>query len=125
LAAFRSPLLLSILTFNHSMERASWVLVEGLSPSKPRTYRAVNNHSGVRRPTIHYCAYGQQLIESRGQIQKYLTPYEEKVMVKFILHKFSLGNPVQIAHLILVPSVPLRPSPDRPFKSPARPGLRL
>ncbi|KAF1974848.1 hypothetical protein BU23DRAFT_460682 [Bimuria novae-zelandiae CBS 107.79] len=61
------------------MDRASQALVQPLPPEVPRTYAVLSER-------------GNDLARSR----QYLTPEEEKALVKFVLLMSSLGHPVQI-----------------------------
>ncbi|KAH6661715.1 hypothetical protein B0J14DRAFT_496804 [Halenospora varia] len=60
------------------MDRASRVLAQGVPPGIPRSYRALAD-------------YGDK---ARGQ--QYLKPYEEDVVVKYLLQMSDLGQPIRI-----------------------------
>ncbi|KAF2874193.1 hypothetical protein BDV95DRAFT_474614, partial [Massariosphaeria phaeospora] len=64
------------------MDRASQVLAQALPVDVPRTYAALSD-------------WGDEHAHS----QQYLTPEEEKAMVKFLLLMSSLGHPVRIKFL--------------------------
>ena len=48
------------------MDRASRVLAQDVSPGVSKSYRALADHSGVARSTLHYRAHGRQSIEAKG-----------------------------------------------------------
>ena len=105
-----------------SMDSASRVLAEGVPSGVPRSYRALADHSGVPRSTLHYRAHGRQSVEAKGQSQQYLTPSEEKAVVDFLLHMSVLGCPVRIKHVpfIAFSATRHRSVPDRPSKPPGK-----
>jgi len=67
------------------MDRASQVLAQGVPPGVPNSYRALADHGNVPRFTLHHCARGQRSIQEKAQSQQYLTPWEEDIVVKFVL----------------------------------------
>jgi len=98
------------------------VIAQGNCSSVPQSYRALADHSGVPRSTLHYRAHGRQSIEAKGQSQQYLTPAEERALVDFLLLMSMLGMPVRIKH---VPSIAFsatrhRTAEDRPSKPPGK-----
>ena len=104
------------------MDRASQVLAQGVPPGVPNSYRALADHSNVPRSTLHHRARGRRSIEEKAQSQQYLTPWEEDVVVKFLLQMSDLGQPIQIK---FIPSIAFiatrkRPIADRPLKPPGR-----
>jgi hypothetical protein len=104
------------------MDRASQVLAQGVPPDMPKSYRALADHGNVPRSTLHHRARGRRSIEEKAQSQQYLTPWEEDVVVKFLLQMSELGHPVRIK---FVPSIAFsvtcqRPAADRPPKPPGR-----
>jgi hypothetical protein len=104
------------------MDRASEALAQGLPSSVPRSYRALADHSNVPRSTLHDRAQGQRSIEAKAQSQQYLTPYEEKAMIDFILQMSALGTPVRIKYIssIAFTVASGRPEHDRPQKPPGK-----
>jgi hypothetical protein len=88
----------SVLLHNPSMkmDRASQALAQGLPASVPRSFRAIADHTDVPRSTLHARARGRRSIEAKAQSQQYLTPFEEKAMVDFVLQMSDLGTPVRI-----------------------------
>ena len=54
------------------------------------------DHSGVSRSTLHHCAHSQHSLTLKAQSQQYLTPFEEKAMVEFVLQMADLGTPTRI-----------------------------
>lgn len=127
LSATMSPILLCRASVNSiSLLPCSpvlpYVLNNSVPSSVPRSYRALADHSGVPRSTLHSRAHGRQSIEAKGRSQQYLTPSEEKAMVEFILHMSALRHPVRIKHLpfIALSATRHRPTPDRPLKPPGK-----
>jgi hypothetical protein len=78
------------------MDRASQALAEVFSAGEPAPYRAVAAKSSVPRSTLHRRRHGGASMELKAQNQQYLTPDEEKAMVKFFLLMSSFGHPVRI-----------------------------
>ena len=104
------------------MDRASQVLARGAPPSVPKSYRALADHGNVPHSTLHHRDRGRRSIEEKAQSQQYLTPWEEDVVVKYLLQMSDLGQPVQIK---FIPSIAFsvtrqRPTKDRPLKPPGR-----
>ncbi|KAF8859121.1 hypothetical protein BDZ45DRAFT_621553, partial [Acephala macrosclerotiorum] len=86
------------------MDRASQVLAQGVPPGVPRSYRALADHG------------------NKAQSQQYLTPWEEDVLIKYLLQMSDLGQPIRMK---FIPSIAFRvtrhrPSMDRPLKPPGR-----
>jgi hypothetical protein len=78
------------------MDRASQVLAQSLLDSISRTYAARSEQGTVPLSTLHHRAKGRRSRDEKGQSQQYLTPEEEKAVVRFLLLMFSLGKPVRI-----------------------------
>ena len=119
LPSCRSPLRYAL---TMQMDKASKALAQGLPTSVPRSYRALADHSNVPRSTLHDCARGQRSIEAKAQSQQYLTPFEEKAMINFILQMSALGAPVRVKY---IPSIAFtvargRPEHNRPSKPPGK-----
>src|SRR5271155_2860503 len=100
------------------MDRASQVLAQGVPLGVPNSYRALADHGNVPRSTLHYRARGRRLIEEKAQSQQYLTPWEEDVVVKYLLQMSDLGQPIRMK---FIPSIAFiatckRPIVDRPHK---------
>jgi hypothetical protein len=76
------------------MDRASQALVQGLPSDVRRTYSALAEHGDVPRSTVWYRDHGRPSKEEKAQRQQYLTPSEEKALVKFLLRMAALGSPV-------------------------------
>ena len=98
------------------MDRASQVLAQGVPSGVPRSYRALADHRGVPRSTLHHRAQGRRSLEEKAKSQQYLTPCEERAFVKFLLQRSDFGQPIQIK---LIPSLAFslihqRPLADRP-----------
>jgi len=103
-----------------SMDKASQVLAQGPDPGVPRSYRAIADHSGVPRSTLHHRARGRRSIEAKAQSQQYLAPFEEKAVVEFILQMADLGTPIRIKYIpaIAFSATRHRSEADRPVKPP-------
>ncbi|ORY16168.1 hypothetical protein BCR34DRAFT_639957 [Clohesyomyces aquaticus] len=102
------------------MDRASRVLAEGLPEGMPNTYAALAAHGDVPLSTLHHRARGRRSREAKAKSQQYLYPYEENVLVEFLLHQSTLGRPVQIKHIASLAFSATRHQPpaDRPLKPP-------
>jgi len=74
------------------MDKASQVLAQGPPVGVPRSHRAIADHSGVPHSTLHHRAHGRRSIEEKAESQRYLTPFEEKAVVDFILQMAELGT---------------------------------
>lgn len=98
-----SLLLLLILLFDcksyTDMDPASQRLAQPISPGVPRTYTALAKRSNVARSTLHHRAKGRPSKEEKNERQQYLTPSEEKALVKFVLQMSSLGQPVRVKYI--------------------------
>jgi hypothetical protein len=103
------------------MDRASQVLAPGVPPGVPKSYRALADHHGnVSHSTLHHRARGRPSREEKAQGQQYLKPYEEEVIVKYLLKMSDLGYPIRMK---FVPSLAYsvtrhRPTTERPLKAP-------
>jgi len=104
------------------MDRASQVLAQGVPVGVPKSYRALADHGGVPHSTLHHRARGRRSLEQKAESQQYLTLWEEKTLVKFLLQMSDFGQPVRIK---FIPSLAFsvthqRPPPYRPLKPPGR-----
>lgn len=104
------------------MDRASRVLARGVPPGVPASYRALADHGDVPHSTLHHRARGRHSIEEKARGQQYLYPYEEDVIVKYLLQMSNLGHPVRMK---FIPSLAFRVTrhrrtTDRPLKPPGR-----
>jgi hypothetical protein len=78
------------------MDRASQVLAQGVPPGVPKSYRALADHHGnVSHSTLHRTR-GQPPIEEKARGQQYLKPYEEEVIIKYLLQMSELGYPIRM-----------------------------
>jgi hypothetical protein len=104
------------------MDKASQVPTQGPLVGVPRSYRAIADHTGVTHSTLHHLAHGRRSIEEKAESQQYLTHYEEKAVVEFILQMAELGTPVQIKYIpaLAFSSTRHRSLPDRPLKPPGK-----
>ena len=57
-------------------------------------YRALADHHNVARSTLHDCAHGQRSRGQKAQSEQYLTPYEEKAVVNFLLQIAEVRQPI-------------------------------
>jgi hypothetical protein len=94
-----SGLALRITTTIAIMDQASQALAEVLSAGESAPYRAISEKSSVPRSTLHRRKHGGASIELKAQGQQYLTPDEEKAMVKFLLLMSSFGHPIRIKYI--------------------------
>jgi len=78
------------------MDRASQVLAQGVPPSVSRSYRALADHGNVPHSTLHHCARGRLSRANKARDQLYLKPYEEDVVVKYLLQMSNLGQPIRM-----------------------------
>jgi hypothetical protein len=104
------------------MDPASKALAEALATDEPMSYRALADRKNVPRSTLHRRKQGGASKETKAQLQQYLTPDEEKAMVKFLLLMSSLGHPVRIKY---IPSLAFtiarqRSTPIKPIKPPGK-----
>ena len=105
------------------MDRASQVLAQGVPPSVPKSYRALADHHGnISYSTLYHRARGRPSREEKAQGQQYLRPYEEEVIVKYLLQMADLGYPIRMK---FIPSLAYsvtrhRPTAERPPKAPGR-----
>lgn len=81
------------------MDRASQVLMQTLHTDGARSYRALAERSNVPHSTLHHRDRGRESKEAKAQRQQYLTPEEEKAVVKFLLLISNLGQPVRLKFL--------------------------
>jgi hypothetical protein len=60
------------------------------------TYQELHEFSGVPLTTLWHRDHGRISIQERAALQQYLTPQEEKALVKYLLNKFRSGFPLPI-----------------------------
>ena len=99
------------------MDRASQVLAQGV----PKLYRALADHH-VSHSTLYHRARGRPSMKDKAQGQQYLKPYEEEVIVKYLLQMSDLRHPIRMK---FIPSLAFsvtrhRPTTERPLKAPGR-----
>jgi hypothetical protein len=75
------------------MDRASQVLALELPLGAPRTYAALADYGKVALSTLYHRARGRRSIEEKAKSQQYLTPCEEKAIVKPLTPRIS-SSPV-------------------------------
>jgi hypothetical protein len=88
----------------------------------PKSYRALADHGNVPHSTLHHRARGRPSLEDKARGQQYLKPYEEDVVVKYLLQMSDLGQPIRMK---FIPSIAFRvtrhrPTTDRPLKPSGR-----
>jgi hypothetical protein len=110
-----------------NMDRASQVLAQAVPPGVPKSYHALADHGNVPCSTLHHRARGRRSIEEKAQSQQYLTPWEEDVVVKFLLQMSDLGQPIRMK---FVPSIAFSVTRQQPAATdyssrPARTRRRL
>jgi hypothetical protein len=99
------------------MDRASQILAESL----PGSYAARAAQGEVARSTLHARDNGRPPRKEKDQGQQYLTPSEEKAVVKLLLHMGKLGKPVPVKYIpSLAFSIASKRSTNRPPKPPGR-----
>jgi hypothetical protein len=81
------------------MDRASQVLADGLPNDQPRTYAALSEWGQVPYTTLYHRARGRPSKRDKAISQQYLSPSEEKALVKYILRMRDLGFPVRVKYL--------------------------
>ena len=104
------------------MNRASQVLTQDVPFGVPNLYRALADHGGVPHSTLHHRACERRSLEQKAKSQQYLTPWEEKALIKFLLQMSDFEQPVRIR---FVPSLAFvvthqRPLSHRPLKPSGR-----
>lgn len=67
------------------MDRASQVLAQGVPVGMSKSYRALADHGGVPHSTLHHRARGRRSLEQKAESQQYLTLWEERALIKFLL----------------------------------------
>jgi hypothetical protein len=68
-----------------NMDRASQVLVQGVPPSVPRSYRALADHGNVAQFYTPSSCSQTTSIKDKARGQQYLKLYEEDVVVEYLL----------------------------------------
>src|SRR5436853_7753295 len=100
-------------------DRASQVLAQGVPSGVPKSYRALADHGGVPRSTLHYRAHGRRSIEQQAESQQYLTSSEQNAVVKLLLQMPDHGHHVVIKY---VPQTAFAVIPQRrPTHTPPKP----
>ncbi|KAF2191907.1 hypothetical protein K469DRAFT_732021 [Zopfia rhizophila CBS 207.26] len=99
---------------------ASQVLAQRLRPHVPRTFAALAEQGNVPLSTLHHRHQGRRSKAAQAQLQQYLTPEEEKALVRFLLLMSSLGHPVRIKFIrsLAYSIARQRSTADRPIKPP-------
>lgn len=93
------------------MDKASQVLAQGVPPGVSNSYRARADHGNIPRSTLYHRARGRRSIEEKAQGQQYLTPWEEDVVVKFLLQMSDIGQSIWIKFIPLIAFIVTRKRP--------------
>ena len=104
------------------MDRASQSLAQGVPPGVPKSYRALADHGQVPRSTLHHRDRGRPSMEDKARGQQYLKPYEEEVIVKYLLRMSDLAYPVRMK---FIPSLAFSITRHRPIRLSPKGLLRL
>ena len=104
------------------MDRATQVLAREVSSDVRRTYADLAEQCNIPLSTLHHRQQGRRPMKAKAQSQQYLTPEEEKAVVKFVLLMSNLGKPVRIK---FIPSLALsiarqRSTSNKPAKPPGK-----
>jgi len=103
------------------IDQASRVLAQGRLVDTPRTYAALAEQGDVPLSTLHHRARGRPSKETKAQRQQYLTPEEEKAVIRFFLLMSTLGQPIRIKFIpSLAFRVARRRSTNKPIKPPGK-----
>ena len=103
------------------MDPASQALKKGLPSGVSDPYAVLSTQSEVPRSTLYHRAHVRPSKEEKAQRQQYLTPEEEKAVVKFLLLMSSLGQPVRIKFIpSLAFSIACQRSANKPTKPPCK-----
>ena len=104
------------------MDRASQVLAQGVPPGVLHSYRALADHGSIPHSTLNHRARGRRSMEEKAQSQQYLTPWEEDVLIKYLLQISNLGQPIRMKFIsaIAFRVTRHRPTTDWPLKPPGR-----
>jgi len=84
---------------HRAMDKASQVLAEDHYSGEHTSFRARSRRSNVPRTTLQHRARGRRSLTEKAQSQQHLTPWEEKALVKFLVHQDALGQPVRIKYV--------------------------
>ncbi len=102
------------------MDRASQVLAGGVPFGV--SYRALADESGVAHSTLNHRACGRRSRAEKAEGQQYLTRWEERALVGFLLQMSNLGQPWRMNYIPLLAFriTHQRLLRDRPLKPPGR-----
>ncbi|KAF2678937.1 hypothetical protein K458DRAFT_461713 [Lentithecium fluviatile CBS 122367] len=82
------------------MDKASRALAEGVPLGVPFSFCALADHSGVFHAILHRRFHGGPSSKQKGEDWQYLTLWEEKALVKFILQMANFSYPVWINFIL-------------------------
>ncbi|KAK5107705.1 hypothetical protein LTR62_000899 [Meristemomyces frigidus] len=85
------------------MDRASELLAADACSGAKTSFRDRSRRSNVSRTTLQHRARGRRSLGEKAQSQQYLTLWEEKALVKYLVHQDALGRPVRIKYVATRP----------------------
>jgi hypothetical protein len=81
------------------MDKASQALAQSLPEGVSISFRGRADHTSVPRTTLQHRARGRRSKEVKNEGQRYLYPWEEKALVKFLVQQDALGRSVRIKYV--------------------------
>jgi DDE superfamily endonuclease len=104
------------------MDKASQELARSIPEGESKTFRARADRSNVPRTTLQHRARGRPSKKEKDDGQRYLYPWEEQALVRFIVQQDALGRSIRMKYLRLIAFglASQRPLADRPDKPPYR-----
>jgi hypothetical protein len=104
------------------MDKASQELARSIPEGESKSFRARAEHSDVPRTTLQHRARGRPSKQEKDEGQRYLYPWEENALVRFVVQQDALGRPIRMKYLrsIAFSLASQRPPVDRPSKPPYR-----
>jgi len=104
------------------MDKASQELARSVPEGLSKSFRARAERSDVPRTTLQHRARGRPSKEKKDEGQRYLYPWEENALVRFIVQQDALGRSIRMKYLrsIAFSLASQRPPADRPSKPPYR-----
>jgi hypothetical protein len=92
-------------TITTAMDPASRALAQALPAGVADTYANRSEYGHAPLSTVIHRDHGRRSREEHAESQQYLTRDEEKALVRFLLLKSSLGQPVRIKFVRSLSSV--------------------
>jgi hypothetical protein len=104
------------------MDAASRALALELPPGVPDTKANRAEHGKACLSTLYHRAAGRPSVDENNQDQQWLTPPEEKSLIKFHLNMTDIGHPVRIKYIGSLASdiACHRPIANRPLVPPGK-----